>query len=145
MRNSQEELLKKAFLTEILFIPKTYEIDYAGIVSNQVYIKWLEDLRYEMMRKYYGWENLMNEVVPVIIRTEINYKKSVRLLERVDGRMWISGIRGPKFFLTAEFYSENIIVADAYQIGAFLNEKTGKPTRVPKKMVKLIEEYEENE
>lgn len=137
--------MKKVFFTELLFIPKTYEIDYAGIVSNQVYIKWLEDLRYEMMRKYYGWENLMNEVVPVIIRTEINYKKSVRLLDEVNGRMWISGIRGPKFFLTAEFCSKNIIVADAYQIGAFLNEKTGKPARVPEKMVKLIEGYKEDE
>ncbi len=135
----------KAFLTEIHFIPKTYEIDYAGIVSNQVYVKWLEDLRYEMMRKYYGWENLMNEVVPVIIRTEINYKKSVRLLDEVNGRMWISGIRGPKFFLSAEFYSGNTLVADAFQVGAFLKEKTGKPTRVPDKMLKMIEESKENE
>ncbi len=135
----------KAFFTEITFIPKTYEIDYAGIVSNQVYIKWLEDLRFEMMRIHYGWERLMKEVVPVIVRTEINYKKSVILLDKVIGKMWISGIKGPKFYLTVEFYkNEGILVADAFQIGAFLNEKTGKPARVPEKMRKLIEEWNES-
>ncbi len=135
----------KVFYTELIFIPKTYEIDYAGIVSNQVYVKWLEDLRYERMRKHYGWEELLKEIIPVIVRTEINYKKSVVLLDEVIGKMWISEMRGPKFFISAEFYkNKNILVADAFQVGAFLNGKTGKPARVPERMRKMIEEWDKN-
>jgi acyl-CoA thioester hydrolase len=32
---------------------RTYDIDFAGIVSNIVYVRWLEDLRLAMMEEAY--------------------------------------------------------------------------------------------
>ena len=32
---------------------RTYNIDFAGIVSNIVYIRWHEDLRLEMLDRYF--------------------------------------------------------------------------------------------
>ena len=38
---------------------QTYDIDFAGIVSNIVYIRWLEDLRLKMLETYLPLEQLM--------------------------------------------------------------------------------------
>ncbi len=38
---------------------KTYDIDFAGIVSNIVYIRWLEDLRLKMLESHFPIENLI--------------------------------------------------------------------------------------
>jgi len=37
----------RPFLIEVPLPVRTYDIDFAGIVSNIVYIRWLEDLRLE--------------------------------------------------------------------------------------------------
>ena len=45
---------KKPFEIALDLPIKTYDIDFAGIVSNIVYIRWLEDLRLKMINcKYY--------------------------------------------------------------------------------------------
>jgi acyl-CoA thioester hydrolase len=36
-------------LVELELPIRTYDIDFAGIVSNIVYIRWLEDLRIQML------------------------------------------------------------------------------------------------
>ena len=38
---------------------KTYDIDFAGIVSNIVYIRWLEDLRLRIFEVHQPLEQLM--------------------------------------------------------------------------------------
>ena len=127
------------FYVEEKFYPKTYDVDYAGIVNNQVYIRWLEDLRFLMMKKYKISESLPENVYPVIVKTEINYKKYVKLFEELKGRMWMTGIRGAKFFLKGEFLRENIVVADALQVGAFVEITKGKPVRIPDEIKKIFE------
>jgi len=134
----------KAFVTKKIFIPKTYDIDFAGIVSNQVYIRWLEDLRYKMMEDYYSWDKLLNgKAIPVLIKTEIKYKKSVNLLDKVNGIMWISKIKGPKFYLQAEFKVIENLAVEASQIGAFINKNNFKPMRIPDDMKTSIEKKNE--
>ncbi len=124
------------FYVEENFFPKTYDVDYAGIVNNQVYIRWLEDLRFLMIKKYKVSEFLPENVFPVIVRTEINYKKYVKLFEELRGRMWMTGIRGAKFFLKGEFLRGNTLVADALQVGAFVEITKGKPVRIPDEIKK---------
>ncbi len=131
----------RAFETTLEFEPKTYDIDYAGIVSNQVYIRWLEDLRFEMIKKHYGWDNFPEAVAPVLLRTEIDYRKAVRLFERVKGVMWIEALKGSRWFLRAEFLnSQGEVVAEAKQIGAFFNMKTGRPVRPPEQLRRALSE-----
>ena len=36
-----------------------YDVDFAGIVSNIVYIRWLEDLRYQVLEAYYPLPQLL--------------------------------------------------------------------------------------
>ncbi len=38
---------------------KAYEIDAMGVVSNIVYVKWLEDARHEFLAKYYPYDEMI--------------------------------------------------------------------------------------
>jgi acyl-CoA thioester hydrolase len=39
----------------------TYDIDFAGVVSNIVYIRWLEDLRLRFMEVHYPLEQAIKD------------------------------------------------------------------------------------
>lgn len=68
------------------FSVKTYDIDFAGHVSNIVYIRWLEDLRLHFLDVYSLLDQQMAEsYVPILTRTEIDYKPALR--ERYDAAM----------------------------------------------------------
>lgn len=125
-----------------MFEPKTYDIDYAGIVSNQVYIRWLEDLRFEMIRRHFGWENFEPGVVPLLLRTEINYRKALRLFEKVSGTIWIASLEGARWKLEAVFEREDgVIVADAKHEGIFFDQKKNRPVRIPEKLKQAVFEF----
>ncbi len=126
----------KPLFVEENFEPKTYDIDYAGIVSNQVYIRWLEDLRFKLIKEYYSWESLTGDIVPVIIRTEVDYLKSVKLNEIVRGTMWMENVRGPRYFLKAEMSVAGKIVCKSVQQGVFINKSSGRIIRIPDKIKK---------
>ena len=132
----------RVFETRLIFEPKTYDIDYAGIVSNQVYIRWLEDLRFEMIRRHFGWENFEPGVVPVLLRTEINYRRALRLFEKVFGLIWIKDLRGARWVLEAEFRLEDgTLVADARHEGIFFNVEKGIPIKIPVKLRKAVSSW----
>jgi acyl-CoA thioester hydrolase len=44
---------KQPFEVEINLPVRTYDIDFAGVVSNTVYVRWLEDLRLEMLAHHF--------------------------------------------------------------------------------------------
>ena len=68
---------------ELTFTVKTYDIDFAGHVSNIVYIRWLEDLRFALLEEYYPLADSMESgVAPVLTRTEIDYTSAIRLSSR---------------------------------------------------------------
>ncbi|MBW4534820.1 MAG: acyl-CoA thioesterase [Pleurocapsa minor HA4230-MV1] len=84
--------MKKQPFEVALDLPiKTYDIDFAGIVSNIVYIRWLEDLRLKMLEFYFPLEQLMSKgYCPTVNSTEIKYQKALRLGDRPVGKMWMS-------------------------------------------------------
>jgi acyl-CoA thioester hydrolase len=61
---------------------KTYDIDFGGVVSNIVYVRWLEDLRMEMLTHYLPLDEILNDgLVPLIVQTKVDYKKSIKLFD----------------------------------------------------------------
>ncbi len=61
---------RRPLRVELLFQPKTYDIDFAGHVSNIMYIRWLEDLRMMVLDRYLPLNTLMERgVAPVVVRT----------------------------------------------------------------------------
>ena len=62
---------------------KAYEIDAMGVVSNIVYVKWLEDARHVFLEKYFSYDKMIETgISPVMMKNEITYKKPLRITEQ---------------------------------------------------------------
>ncbi|HTX17633.1 MAG TPA: thioesterase family protein [Bacteroidota bacterium] len=125
---------------EQIFRPKTYDIDFAGHVSNIVYIRWLEDLRMAILDAYLPLATLMEKgIAPVVIHTSIDYRKAVRLFDTVKGVMWGSSMESVKGILSAEFSVNETIVASAVQTGLFVRLQGGRPVPFPEEFRRHFE------
>ena len=120
--------------------PKTYDIDYAGHVSNISYIRWLEDLRLAWLDEYSPLEEMMADGIgPVLLRTEIDYLRPIRLHDRpVIGRLWVAEYDRLTSTLAAEFIVDGTVMARARQHGMFFKIATGLPVRIPKQLVERL-------
>jgi len=101
----------------------TYDIDFAGVVSNISYIRWLEDLRNLFAEQALSLgEALQRGIAPALMRTEIDYLAPVRFPDTVNARMWLADQGRSKWVVAAEFESQatNGPVARAKQIGVFV-------------------------
>ena len=112
----------RPWLVDLDFPVRTYDIDAAGLVSNLVFVRWLEDLRLTMLELHYPLEPLLARGQgPVLRRTEIDYVRPVRFGDIVHGRMWIAGLRRARFDLEAEFDVGDEVAAKARQQGYFVD------------------------
>ena len=136
---------QKPLEVSLEFFVKTYDIDFASIVSNIVYIRWLEDLRLKMLESYLPLEQLMaEEYCPIINSTEIKYKKTLRMFDRPVGKMWVTELGRSRCTLQAEIYLNDKIVTSATQVVFFINLKTMRPMPIPERL-KHIYQQAENE
>ena len=112
----------------------TYDIDFAGIVSNISYIRWLEDLRNLFAEQALSLgDALQRGIAPALMHTEIDYLAPVRFPDIVTGRMWLAEHGRSKWDLAAEFESQGTgqLVARARQTGVFVSLETLRPVRLP--------------
>lgn len=122
----------RPLLTTLPFRVQTYDIDIARHVNNQVYVRWLEDLRMEMLRRYYPIERLIAEdIVPIIHSTHITYHRSIGLTNEPVGIMWCSRMGRATFTLEAEIRVDDFACATATQRAILLKIGTTKPVRIP--------------
>jgi acyl-CoA thioester hydrolase len=111
---------------------RTYDIDFAGIVSNIVYVRWLEDLRLAMMEEAYPIaQALAEDVAPILLETRIAYERPVTLRDALRGRMWVTAMGRVKWQLAAEFIVGGEIRARAEQTGLFIRLSTRRPIAPP--------------
>jgi acyl-CoA thioester hydrolase len=69
----------------------TYDIDFAGIVSDISYIRWLEDLHNLFAEQALSiGDTLQRGIAPALMHTEIDYLAPVRFPDTVDGRLWLA-------------------------------------------------------
>lgn len=122
----------RPFETQLSIPIQTYDIDFAGIVSNIVYIRWLEDLRIKMIEAAWPIQlQFANNVVPILAETQIRYQRSLTLQDNVRGYMWMSHLKKLKWTVSAEFCTAEQTVATATQSGCFIDLKNQKPILVP--------------
>lgn len=111
---------------------KTYDIDFAHIVHNAVYIRWLEDLRQQLVAEHYPMEQaLADGRTPILTHTDIHYKWPTRFGDEVVGQMWISQLSRTKWEVQAEIVTNGLVAATATQNGYFADLATLRPTRIP--------------
>ncbi|MFN6479952.1 thioesterase family protein [Nostoc sp. DedQUE07] len=129
----------------VLAIPvKTYDIDFMGIVSNIVYIRWLEDLRLKFLDEH--WQ--LNQQIelgytPILAGTEIEYKRPIKIIDRVIGRLWLSGLGRLKWTVQAEILSNNELAAVASQKGGFVSLQNNRLIPIPEELQKKYLQYQQ--
>lgn len=118
---------------ERAFPPRTYDIDFAGVVNNIVYIRWLEDLRLALMEEVYPVDRALREdVAPILLSTEIAYERPVTIQDQaLIGRMWVPKMERIKWHVAAEFAVGDAVHARAGQVGLFIKLSTRKPIAPP--------------
>lgn len=132
----------RPLMVSLPFTVKTYDVDFAGHVSNIVYIRWLEDLRLHFLDTYFSLEKQMAaSYAPILTRTEIDYKRALRLFDKpIEGRMWLADAGRLKWRLEAEFVLNDVLAASSVQDGVFIDMSTHRPIPLPEP---LKERYEQ--
>jgi acyl-CoA thioester hydrolase len=120
---------------------QTYDIDFAGHVNNQVYVRWLEDLRMELLRVYCPLPRLLEQrAFPVLVSTHITYKRSILLHDEPVARMWCPKMGRATITLEAEVTLGDAVCAIAVQRGILLELGTTRPVRTPRELVDRFHE-----
>jgi len=123
---------------------KSYDIDFAGVVSNIVFVRWLEDLRLAILSTHFPLKNqLTSGFAPALAETRINYKRPLKMFDRPTARMWVSEMSSVKWVVSAEIVLDDVIVATAQQTGFFADLSSGRPIPIPAELAKRYSEYRE--
>lgn len=124
--------MKRPLEIELAIAVRTYDIDYGGVVSNIVYIRWLEDMRTKMICQYISQaKQLQDGFAAVVASTHIEYKRPLRLLDEPVGRMWLEDLGKIRWTVRAEIELNGQIVTKAEQTGAFVSLATLRPIEPP--------------
>lgn len=119
---------------------RTYDIDFAGIVSNIVYVRWLEDLRLMWLEKFMPLQPMVERKHgPVLIATHIEYKRPLRMFDPVIGHMWLSELGRTRYTISAEFVLNGEVTTQATQHGVFVDFTTMRPLPIPLEMRQQFE------
>ena len=111
---------------------RTYDIDFAGIVSNIVFIRWLEDLRLGLLDQAYPLlRALAEDIAPILLSTRIDYRRPVTIADPLVGPMRVAGLRRVRWRLAAKFTVGGAVHAEAEQEGLFMRLSTRRPIAIP--------------
>lgn len=107
------------------------DIDDLGHVNNVVYLRWVQEIAVAHWRAA-APADLQAEVVWVVLRHEIDYKRAARPGEDVVGRTWVGEATGSRFERFTEFSrgSDGEVLAQARSVWCPLNAHTGRPRRL---------------
>ncbi len=95
---------------------KTYDIDVAGHMNNIAYVRWLEDLRTELVKKEFDFSRIVSEGYYVVVTsTAVKYKRQVKLFDKPVGRMTLAELRHGILSLEAEISVDGRLCVSAEQ------------------------------
>ena len=122
----------------------TYQIDIVGHLSNIIYIEWMEIGRLKLLEAI-GLpviELTKKNIFPILVNTDITYKKPIFYGDKVRAEIWISKLNAASAIMEFRFIkNDGILAATGYQKGLFITGSTGKPYRIPKEERMLYEKY----
>jgi acyl-CoA thioester hydrolase len=111
---------------------RTDDIDFAGVVSNIVDVRWLEDLRLAMLADAYPIARALSDgAAPILLETQIAYERPVTIQDAVSGRMSVTEMGRVKWHVAAEFAVGERVHAHAAQVGIFIRLATRRPIAPP--------------
>lgn len=130
----------------LLIRPQYYDFDPSSIVHNATYVRWLEDGRIAFQQAS-PWPTealYAADMAAVLTRTEIRYKRPVRLSETVLLRVWVLSVGRSALSLALRFVhpEDGTEYARAEQSGCFVRRSTGKPIAMPAEFLEFCRQYQ---
>lgn len=121
-----------------------YDIDYGGVVSNIVYIRWMDDLRTALLKDHYSLELMAkNGLAPVVNKTHAHYKRPALFGDMLIAKIRITMLEKIRWEVQVEITKNGgEAVFTAVQSGAFVNLKNGRPVPVPAILADKWKEYQ---
>jgi acyl-CoA thioester hydrolase len=127
---------KRPLLVELPIPVKTYDIDFANIVHNIVYMRWLEDLRLEILEQTYPVAEMLRDGIgPILTRTELDHLWPARYGDAVIGRMWVSSLARVRWIVQGEIEANGRTAVSATQTGYFTDLQSFRPIRMPQRFL----------
>ena len=112
-----------------------FDTDCGGVVSNIAYLRFVEIARTHLAEKL-GLpvvEMAHRETYPVVVRTEIDYRRAARLGDRLVIESWLDRADRARFWCAFRITrpQDNTLIAECRQMLALVEMPTGKLLRLP--------------
>jgi YbgC/YbaW family acyl-CoA thioester hydrolase len=112
-----------------------FDTDCGGVVSNIAYLRFIEIARTHLAEKL-GLalaEMAQKHTYPVVVRTEIDYRRPARLGERLVIEGWLDRVERARFWCAFRIKrpEDDTLVAECRQMLALIEMPTGKLLRLP--------------
>ena len=134
---------KRPLLVELPITVKTYDIDFANIVHNMVYMRWLEDLRLEILERIYPVAEMLQEGIgPILTRTELDHLWPTQYGDVVIGRMWVTNVTRVRWTVQGEIVANERTAVAAIQTGYFSDMRTFRPIRTPPRFLQAWQQVQ---
>ena len=112
-----------------------FDTDCGGVVSNIAYLRFIEIARTHLAEEL-GLalaEMAQKQTYPVVVRTEIDYRRPARLGERLVIKGWLDRVERARFWCAFRIKrpEDDTLVAECRQMLALIEMPTGKLLRLP--------------
>jgi YbgC/YbaW family acyl-CoA thioester hydrolase len=112
-----------------------FDTDCGGVVSNIAYLRFIEIARTRLAEEL-GLalaEMTQKQTYPVVVRTEIDYRRAARLGDRLVIEGWLDRVERARFWCAFRITrpEDNTLVAECRQMLALFEMLAGKLLRLP--------------
>ena len=112
-----------------------FDTDCGGVVSNISYLRFIETARTHLAEEL-GLaltEMAQRQMYPVVVRTEIDYRRAAKLGDRLMIEGWLDGVARARFWCAFRITrpQDNTLIAECRQMLALIEMPAGKLVRLP--------------
>src|SRR5262252_623738 len=112
-----------------------FDTDCGGVVSNIAYLRFVEIARTHLAegRGLALVEMAQNQRYPVVVRTEIDYRRAARLGDELVIEGWLDRVERARFWCAFRITrpKDSTLIVECRQMLALIEMPTGKLLRVP--------------
>jgi YbgC/YbaW family acyl-CoA thioester hydrolase len=126
-----------------------FDTDLGGVVHNIAYLRFVEIARTHLAEKL-GLslaEMAQTQRYPVVVRTEIDYRRPARLADRLMVEGWLDQVERARFWCAFRIVrpADEVLIVECRQMLALIQMPEGKLLRLPESWEKYrIEQSDED-
>lgn len=119
----------------------SYDIDVMGIVSNIVYVRWFEDLRYHWVNSHWSVSRMLDSGhSPILSNTTVQYQRPLTISDRPNGHVWIDEMTRSRWTISFEITTERGVHCTGKQLGYFVDNVRKRPVPIPGELRSVVDD-----